>query len=489
MKKHIELPQVDEVELRPFLGVRPGIYIFALLAILVLGIVFLVCFLPGVRKGGRYVTFSSPLAETGVYLDDVYLGGTPYQYFVPSGEHRLAFKKAGVEVGTDALSVDHPVFLTYLFHRTMEYGLSVDGLSDGDKETINRFGLEEIVRESAILDFDSVRRYAPVFVHWATDAIALDLDEETISDSLALAFGFVTSSEMLEDAQDAVQMLEESGKDVSTPLLEKTVDAATLLFGQGKSEQVGVEASDLQVEGSRTTLSFEGFEQDGFAYGPASFVMGDVALSIYPDTNEAGVAVDTAPFAIASTPVTDYQWAQFVEENPGWGKDNIESLRSEGLVDEYYLSGIVPSKVFATGKPVHNVSHAAATAFCEWVSEKSGKRVFLPSESQWSLAAASAADKPYLQTFSVAGDTAEDAPSGMLGGVWEFTDTPYVPLARLTDYGAVMDLVEKFGLDTDVVVKGGSYLNDPSSVTIQTVGAVGTEACADQIGFRIAWEL
>lgn len=482
MKRHIELPQVKEVQLPQFLGMRPGIYIAVLLIVATLLLLFVVGFLPGIVRGGRYVTFTSPLAQTGVSIDGTYLGGTPYQFFVPSGEHEVTFTKGGVTLGKTTLKVGHPVFLTWLIHRTDKLASDIQGLTSIEKTAITAFNLQEVIAISAITVFDAVHPYPPVFKNLVDDAIAMKLDDKSLTDSFALAANFITSKTMLNDALQAKEVL--SNK--TTPLIEKTLKVAQQLFADSTTEEIGLLGKEHLLKGTPTTLKANDFEQAGITYPASSFVMGTTVPLIFPETNKAGISVTTPLFTIATTPVSQYQWALFIEENPQWDKNEMLKLQQDNLTDEFYLSGILPSVVFATGKPVHNISYKAAEAFCTWLTEKTGKQVFIPTEAMWTLAALQAKDKPFAKSLTIT-DGDRKTPLAMLGGVWEFTQSPYIPLQRVTGYQEVAQLYNTFALSSDVSVKGGSYLNTPSSIDVHTVGVVDTTACGDLIGFRIAW--
>ncbi len=481
MKRHIELPQVKEVQLPQLLGMRPGIYILTLLVITIILLIFLIGFLPGILKGGRYVTFTSPLAQTGVSIDGTYLGGTPYQFFVPSGEHEVTFTKGGIPIARKALNVDHPVFLTWLFHRTATLKADLTGLAEQEKATINRFNLQEVMDTSAITVFDAIHPYPPVFANLVGDAKAMGLDQSTLQKSFALASAYITSPTMLSDALEAKESM--GG---TTELIDRTLEAAQQLFDAATTAEVGLLGTEHLLEGKQTLLKAGDFEQAGISYPSSSFVMGSRVPLIFPETNKAGIRVTTPSFTIATRPVSQYQWALFIQENPQWDKSQAGTLQQQGLADEFYLSGILPSVVFATAKPVHNISYHAAEAFCAWLSEKTGKEVFIPTEAMWTLAALQAKDKTYTRSLTITDDD-RTAPVAMLGGLWEFTQSPYIPLQRVTDYQEVAKLYQTFAHSSAVIVKGGSYLNTPSSIDEFTVGAVDTTACGDLIGFRIAW--
>jgi len=73
----------------------------------------------------------------------------------------------------------------------------------------------------------------------------------------------------------------------------------------------------------------------------------------------------------------------------------------------------------------------------------------------------------------------------MLGGVWEFTNTPYIPLSRIVDDRDQLISFVKNNYNSDIIVKGGSLLN--KSIDINSVGAMDKSACFEYMGFRIAY--
>nr|WP_321299176.1 SUMF1/EgtB/PvdO family nonheme iron enzyme [uncultured Sphaerochaeta sp.] len=483
MKRRIDLPQVEEVKLPELLHMRPGVYILILLVLALLLAVYLIAFYPGIRNGGRYVTFTGSLSESGVLLDGTYLGSTEYQHFVKSGTYEVSLVKAGEVYATYTLEVDHPVFLTWLFHRTLKTAEAPISLSDEQKATINRFNLEQIVEASAILSYDDRNRYPPLFANLVSDMMALELDAQTRLETVKLAVLYISNETMLEEAKRAII-------DSKTPIdgdVTTLLDTANLLFADdSQPKSIGSESSSLPFKAEKTTLKAGDLEIEGYRYPPTTFVMGKDVLPIYPESTMLGVEVSTEAFSLATLETTQYQWALFLEEHPEWAASNRQALMDEQLVDEYYLQGLSVSPVFVTSKPMYQISYHAALAFCDWLGEKSGKQVFLPSEAMYTLAALSHPNLKYSSSLSPSPST-EEGPVALLGGVWEMTSSPYIPLSRLLSVQESETLLKRFGLSVQPIVKGGSYLNESASVSLHTVGVVESDACADQIGFRIAW--
>jgi len=126
-----------------------------------------------------------------------------------------------------------------------------------------------------------------------------------------------------------------------------------------------------------------------------TFLMGS------PDT-EANRANDEAqhevtiskPFYMGVFPVTVDQFAAFIQDSgyktdaeKDGGSIGVEIRKGDIIVKR--MEGISWRNLSFDQKgdhPVVQVSWADATAFCDWLSKKTGKKVCLPSEAQWEYA-------------------------------------------------------------------------------------------------------
>ncbi|MFA6687925.1 MAG: formylglycine-generating enzyme family protein [Sphaerochaetaceae bacterium] len=497
MKKPVQLPDVEPVKLPSVLGVRPGVYILVISILLVALAVFLIGFLPGIVHGGKKVTFTSPVSSVAVTVDGIYRGGTPFETFIESGTHEVLFSKDGLTLQTKTVEVGHPVFFTWLAPRKQTVENDSISITEEGLERLTGTFLSEVAAWSAVTDYDDRYHFPPLFSQWASDMAVLsnELAPSTrlnalVEDAWTLSCAFITSATMRSDALIALDILSKAGLPNDTETTGTLLAVAEDLFSDtgGPSSVTGLEGTVLAEKPQPTSLTVGDMTIKGFAYEPAEFVMGDSFPAIWPAVTSAGVPVSPAGFSIAANEVSEYQWALFIESNPYWSKANLQQLIADGQVDEYYLAGIFPTTTLPTNRPIRNISYRAAVAFCEWLSEASGRNVHLPSEAQWTRAALNVQDKAYAKALLTV-DTDESSPSAMLGGVWEFTSTPFLPLARLGGaYERLLGIADTFSLDTDRIVKGGSFVNSPSDIGIDTVGAIEPNACGEYTGMRIAWE-
>ncbi|NLK05967.1 MAG: hypothetical protein GX315_06340, partial [Spirochaetales bacterium] len=263
MKRRIDLPQVEEVKLPELLHMRPGIYILILLVLALLLALFLIAFYPGIRNGGRYVTFTGSLSESGVLLDGTYLGSAEYQHFVKSGSYEVSLTKGGEVYAKFPLEIDHPVFLTWLFHRTLVTPEVPLSLSEEQRTAINRFNLEQIVQASAILSYDDRNRYPPLFSNLVNDMMALELDAQTRLETVKLAVLYISNETMLEEAKRAII-------DSKTPIdgdVTTLLDTANLLFADDlQHTSIGSKSSSLPFNAEKTTLKAGDLEIEGYRY-------------------------------------------------------------------------------------------------------------------------------------------------------------------------------------------------------------------------------
>jgi len=413
MRKKEELPKVEPVQLKSLFGMKPGLWLTILYALILVLFIFFAGILPDLVHGFERVSFTSASYNAAVYVDSQYAGGTPFTVKIPSGEHTVVYKINGVEIDRMEVSVGKPVFFNWLFPRTMKVSSSA---------TLNQLAYSELTREffsdlasySAITSYDSVNICPPLYTDYVKTVLPSGFFDKEL---FFLSMMFATSEEMVSDAKEALAL---AGLSYDFSKLVR-LSESSVSSGSSASKAV-LDAGSIKVDGWKITLS------------------------------------DGSVFNIAETEVSEALWAEY-----------------KGT-----------SSAVSSVRPIRNISYNDAVDFCAWLSKLSGKNVRLPSEEEW-VAAAKFSNDGY-QSLLVSLSDAE-GPHAMFGGVWEMTDTYFVPLSSgSSDYRTLQSLLKGLGCDCEIVVKGGSHINSASVINALTRGAWPVNLGSEYTGFRIVWD-
>ncbi len=166
------------------------------------------------------------------------------------------------------------------------------------------------------------------------------------------------------------------------------------------------------------------------------------------------------PHAIASRPVTNGEWTEFIADGgystPAlWLSDGWEWVRREAIAAPLYWRGdgsaftLAGRREVDAAAPVAHVSFFEADAFARWA----GKR--LPTEAEWESFAASA-DPNLGNQLDRAGAVAPAPPGDIFGDVWEWTQSSFASFPGFAPAaGAVGEYNAKF-MSGQLVLKGAS---------------------------------
>jgi formylglycine-generating enzyme required for sulfatase activity len=119
---------------------------------------------------------------------------------------------------------------------------------------------------------------------------------------------------------------------------------------------------------------------------PTVLVRGGKFESVLPPA--AGVKqVSVADFRLDRTPVTNAQFARFVQLHPQWRRDQVAALFADTEYLSHWASPVEPGAQIRN-QPVVRVSWFAASAYCE------ARGARLPTWYQWEYTAAASATVP-----------------------------------------------------------------------------------------------
>lgn len=465
--KH-KLPEVEEVKLKPLFGLRPGIIIVIFWALVILLALFLLCLFPSFVTNKAYVKFDVPLSSVAVYEDGEYLGNASTSFYrTTKGEHTYTFSYLSQNIGEAKVNIKKGHFFT-LFHKKINEIKPLLNIDINLEEEVKKNFIEEIEIRSQILDYSTQYNFPPLYSNLAKDECVLDISD--FSSLWLYGALHVTSSTLYSDYNKGKEILENNNINYKSDELDKVESFLSSLFGGETITYKSIENTSIMP-----------LVRDGYYYYPEGTIElgsgGEISNQL--DIEKMIVSSSYSDFELNGTVVTEYEYALFVSDNPMWAKSNKEELIALGFVDENYLEGITLSTLIKSKKPIRNISYYAALEYIEWLNSKEDKYIYsLPSESEWTRAALSTKSKKYVSTLSLI-DKDTSTPSGMLGQVWEFTSTPYIPLMRVDNsiYNSVSSN------SSDIIIKGGSYVNN--DVDENSVGTIGRKTCSEFCGFRV----
>ncbi|MDD2244491.1 MAG: SUMF1/EgtB/PvdO family nonheme iron enzyme [Dysgonamonadaceae bacterium] len=200
----------------------------------------------------------------------------------------------------------------------------------------------------------------------------------------------------------------------------------------GASTSARVDTS-LFFKQSTTVTSFNNFTEqipgtlvtmNMIAVPGGKFSMGSSDKEPFHKPDEAPQhEVNVSPFFMAEVETTWDQYWAFYSETMSEGRTPPEVIYENNLnamgVDA--ISGPTPPFGFpdqgwgAGNRPAITMTHYAAETFCQWLSEKTGKKYRLPTEAEWEYAARAGTQTPYF--FS--GSPKEFSDHGFLRNVFK----------------------------------------------------------------------
>jgi formylglycine-generating enzyme required for sulfatase activity len=237
----------------------------------------------------------------------------------------------------------------------------------------------------------------------------------------SLALGYPVDAAMAEARKGIFLEVGSDAHDWGIPVLFLRAQDGQLFDIQSLSDQVDLEL--LKPE-----IPHLPFEPETVLIPAGPFLMGSRADEDVPDNEKPQHEVDLPAYRIGKYPVTNEQYAEFVKQ----------------------AKYPAPKKVGWFGKnpprqeldhPVVGVSWYDAVAYCQWLSEKTGRTYRLPTEAEWEKAArgengriypwgdeweASGCNCASTQTTPVTAYPSGQSPYecyDMIGNVWEWTST------------------------------------------------------------------
>jgi formylglycine-generating enzyme required for sulfatase activity len=521
-----------EVKLPVLFGLRPGVYLTILYGAVLLALLFVLLVLPGITNRGELLMVDSLPGGAAVFVDGSYVGATPLEAFVPSGNHLVEFEKNGYSFEAVEMDLGGRLFASRFFPKKRK--IDAD-FSDADGEKIFAALFYELSGYALIDNYRENYQAPPLIEPVIRDLLAARiLERDELYKNFYNLLPNISNETMLHDFYAAYVLLKESesitfstereGLDslVAEVSAAIGIDPGLLELSFGKAERPDTVITAYPGRGTAggTVLedpdSVQGIAAPGSSgiedvrfvkVAGARFTVGDPALKgpalpltgMNRNTLPAVVSLDTFYIASRETTVGDYR--MFLSEHEEWRPERRRELIEAGLADNEYLTEWSAGGDFSAlpdNRPLSGISWFAAMAYCDWLNSKlpeefSGWQVTLPDENRWELAAIrnGSAAPVYADTgaqvlparFERYGSIGA---ADLSGSLWEWTGSWYLPLDRLyAASGSEIALPETWR-GSERAVRGGSWANRSDLVAVHTRASQDPRWSTPFLGFRPA---
>jgi hypothetical protein len=418
----------DQVTLKPIMGIRPGVYLAALYSVILLFVLFLVLALPGIRNPGAEIILKTEPAGAALRVDGVYMGTSPGNIFVSKGRRTLETVLPGFETEQAVLDVPGRVFGSLFFplRFPVEFTLKTNDPA--------------AVFTMAAADYAEWSFGGEPTASWQ---IPLSLSEgayrarydPALPEILTAASRFAVTRAALRDLIRAKMLLDSGGLSPSPAIIIGSAgdmlsflseNEGSLLWLSGllppESEAI-LKASNWYREHSAPAVYNEPRLSGRFEFAGLSFtgVTGGILVQAQPYPHTVTVKgfmiSDSVPPGIFET---------FLNENPSWRQED-----NYGNEEKYIETG------------VSGVSWYAAQAFCQWLTQRAGREIRLPTEAEWEYAA-----KAGIKNMGNSG--------------WEWCADPFSHLPFIKVSGKTAEMVGS----PERSLRGGSPLNPETRASL-----------------------
>jgi len=385
--------QEDEVKLKSFIGIRPGVWLTFLYSIFLTGILFFLFVFPGLKNPGSVLIVKTEPKGAAIRINDTYMGVSGNVIFVPRGIHTVEAVLPGFNAESAVFDIRGRVFASLFFPRREKIEFTLEANNP------------DTAFAQATLDYASWSFGGEPTVSWQ---IPLSLSEAAYrigpvktpetDEILTAASRFTVTRAALRDIVRAKILLDNSGISPSPVGLLGSVSDIIVFLSENSGSSgwltglLPPESSSL-VRASAWNNTF----QLAVYSAPAA------AVNRFQMRNCTFLQLDG--FWISENPVSRSVFEIFLEENPEW---------KEGFTDYFKDKISFYSPEFSSGDIISGITWYTAEAFCQWLTKSlpasmAAMEVRLPSEAEWEYAAKSGINS-------------------MENAVWEWCADPFAPL-------------------------------------------------------------
>ncbi|RKX73802.1 MAG: hypothetical protein DRP60_11270 [Spirochaetes bacterium] len=522
-----------KVTLKPVFGIQPRSYLPVIWGLIIILIIFLLLFLPGIKHNGTFLTVQTLPSDASVIVDGIRLGTSGDEVFVPQGKRSLTLRRPGFVQSEQNIDVSGKIFASRLFPLKVKLTVILEPEKGYD---FMAAGVRDFAHWSATGPQEGRYAIPPVLTRMARDILTSDFNGESPGVKLTeAALPLSIDERQLSDIFRAQFMHHSHGAPAGLESIVSFINSAALdsfdnpgnyfpalsLVNDKHLEQWDLnstaenkktaaaylaEVAEDNYSNALSTLSFPALLLGGRKFitiPKTTFPIGDMeALSsgYNPRSGALPVIASMDTYYISAVEISNKEFSSFIAENPRWSVENREKLTADNLADDNYLSdwSLSGYPTGTAGNPVTDVSWYAAAAYAEWFSNKylkgSGLTARLPREDEWEAAARlnrAAENTSELSDFISTVDSADRGTLGIIGMAGNVREWALNPFRVNENLFRPEDGTPSYQDPSDTLaapdrpVRGGAFIDSNLPYPAAVRGGLPPETTSPVIGFRL----
>jgi len=395
-----EKPEDSEIQvkLKPFMGIRPGVYLIAIYSLVLLIIMFFLLLCPGLINNGSMLIVKSEPAGAAIRVDDIYMGLHGSKIFVPKGTHTIDVVMPGFESQSDVVQIDGRVFASLFFPKIkrVEYTLKpADSSPDGIASAFALYAAD--FASWTFAGEPTAAWQVPMSLSEGAYRIGPYLTEakSELNEILKAASRFAVTKAALRDLIRAKILIDNKGSSPSSVSLISSI-SDTLTFLSENRQDTSALFELLPRETLNAIKSTNWYNNTQIL--PETGNTDTVRRTAFYNMNFISVPQSNA--MICETPVSRSLFETFLNENPEYREQKTD-----------YYPDEISNLPEIDRNAVTGITWHAAQEFCKWLSLRvtsPNMEIRLPSEKEWVSAAGRFINSQGL--------------------IWEWCADPYAPL-------------------------------------------------------------
>jgi len=405
------------IKLKPFMGMRPGVYLTILYSFILLIIIFFLLFFPGLKNPGSMLIVKTDPKNAAIRVDGIYMGLSGSKIFVPKGTHTIEAVLPGFESQSAQHTIGARIFASIFF--PLKYETSFTLHSNDPVQAFADYASD--FAQWTFAGEPTANWQVPMSLSEGAERLGRYANEggnrEEFEGILRAASRFASTRASLRDLVRAKILIDNNGN-APTPLsmVGSISDMLDFLSGNNNSPYwlSNLFPSDSPVVSAIENSDWYKYTNERISNTPPVIrptVMGQVRYGglTFIEINISG------SFRISETFVPKSLFETFLNENEEWRAHHTNYAPDEITINP-----------FETTNPdaVTGITWYAAKAFCEWFTIRflpAGIKARLPFSWEWESAAR------VINSFSNPG--------------WEWCENPYAPF----NFAAPKEAIEKVG--------------------------------------------